>query len=127
MTDRDVFEYAALRAVPRVERAEFINVGVILYCQQRDFLAARTYVDADRLRAIDGGADAAMVRAAVDAVVRVCIGGPGTGPAGDSPPGRGFGGLPSPRSTIGRGGRVHAGLPGAPADELDRLFAQLVE
>lgn len=90
MNDRDVFEYALLRVVPRVERGECINAGVLVYCRARSFVTARTHLDEDRLRALDPAADVAGVRAALRAVEGVCAGGaaaarlPGTMPGGVS-------------------------------------------
>lgn len=92
---RDVFEYALLRVVPRVERGECVNAGVLVYCRARGFLGARVHLDEARLLALDPGADAAGVRAALGAVEAVCGGGtrrdrrrattPAAGSAGWSP------------------------------------------
>ena len=120
---REVFEYALLRAVPRVERGEHINVGVLLYCQGRDFLDAAVHVDVDRLRALADGCDASAVQDAADAVARACR---GEGPAGTTSPGQRFRWLTSPRSTVVQPGPVHAGLTEDPAAELARLLDVLV-
>lgn len=120
---REVFEYALLRAVPRVERGEAINVGVLLYCQASDFLDAAVHVDAGRLRALADGCDADAVQAAAEAVVRACR---GEGPAGTTTPGQRFRWLTSPRSTVVQPGPVHAGLTADPAAELARLLDVLV-
>ncbi|WP_052848927.1 DUF3037 domain-containing protein [Streptomyces avicenniae] len=125
-TGRDVFEYAVLRVVPRVERGEFINAGVLVYCRARSFLAARTHLDEARLRALDPGADVTGVRAALHAAECVCRGGPGAGAAADDETGRRFRWLVAPRSTVVQPGPVHTGLTGDPAAELDRLLAILV-
>ena len=77
-----IFEYAVLQAVPRAERGECVNVGVVLYSQDLDFLDALTHVDADRLRALDADVDLDAVTAALDAVCRACR---GEGPAGGTP------------------------------------------
>lgn len=126
MSDKDVFEYAVLRAVPRVDRAEFVNVGVLLYCQQRDFLEARTHVDERRLLALDPHVDLPAVGAAIEAIGRICAGEEEVGPAGTTPLGQRFRWLTAPRSTILHPGPVHAGLTDNPAGELSRLFARLV-
>ncbi len=118
-----VFEYSVLRATPRIERGECINIGVVLYCQQQDFLAAEVRVDEDRLRALDPGVDADAVRAAAEAVRRTCAGG---GPAGGTTQGQRFRWLTAPRSTIVSAGPVHSGLTTDAAAELDRLTASLV-
>lgn len=120
---REVFEYAVLRAVPRVERGESMNVGVVLYCQGRDFLGAAVHVDAARLDALAPGCDAEGVRAAADAVVRACR---GEGPAGTTSAGQRFRWLTSPRSTVVQPGPVHAGLTADPAADLARLLDVLV-
>ena len=69
------YEYAVIQAVPRIDRGELINVGVLLYCQRHDFLAARTHLDEDRLRALDPAADVPAIRAALDSWSATCTGG----------------------------------------------------
>ena len=81
---RQPFEYALIRLVPRIERGEQINVGVLLYCQQRDFLAARTHLDADRVRALAPDVDLPAVAAVLDSWDRTCPGGR-AGPADGGP------------------------------------------
>lgn len=117
------FEYAVLRAVPRAERGESVNVGVVLYCQHRDFLAALVAVDEDRLRGLDAGIDLAALEESLQAVCRTCA---GEGPAGATSLGQRFRWLTAPRSTVLRTGRVHAGLTEEPAAELARLLDALV-
>ncbi|MBL1067190.1 DUF3037 domain-containing protein [Streptomyces sp. 7-21] len=123
---RQLFEYAVLRVVPRVERGEFINAGVILYSRPRSFLGARTHLDPGRLRALDAQADTEGVRAALRAAERVCAGGPAAGPAAGDDPGRRFRWLVAPRSTVVQPGPVHTGLTDDPAAELERLHRLLV-
>lgn len=120
---REVFEYALLRAVPRVERGECLNIGVVLYCQGHDFLAADVQLDGARLSALAPGCDVEEVRAAADAVVRACA---GEGPAGATSPGQRFRWVTSPRSTVVQPGPVHAGLTEDPAADLARLVDVLV-
>jgi Protein of unknown function (DUF3037) len=122
----DVFEYATLRVVARVERGESMNVGVIVYCQARDFLGCRVHVDPARLQALDPGLDLDGVRAALAAVACTCEGGKRAGQAADEPRGRRFRWLTAPRSTVVQSGPVHAGLTADPAAELDRLLDTLV-
>ena len=122
----NVFEYAALRVIPRVERGESMNVGVIVYCQARDFLGCRVHLDTVRLRALDPDADVEGVRAALTAVEDRCCGGPEAGQAADEPLGGRFRWLTAPRSTVIQSGPVHAGLTADPAAELDRLLEALV-
>ncbi|RMI41222.1 DUF3037 domain-containing protein [Streptomyces triticirhizae] len=124
--DRAVFEYAVLRVVPRVERGEAINAGVLLYSRPRSFLAARTHLDTGRLLALDPTADVAGVRAALRAVERVCDGGPEAGAAAGDEAGRRFRWLIAPRSTVVQPGPVHSGLTADPDAELERLLTLLV-
>ncbi len=120
---RDVFEYALVQAVPRAERGECLNVGVVLYCQARDFLAVRVHVDGDRLRVLDAAVDVDGVEQAAIALQRTCE---GQGPAGQTSLGQRFRWLTAPRSTVGRGAHVHSGLTSDPAAELERLLDVLV-
>jgi hypothetical protein len=87
------FEYAVLRVVPRVERGEFINAGVVLYCQAERFLGARVHLDPVRLKALDPDADLEALRAHLEAIRSVCAGGPEAGAVGRLPPGERFGWL----------------------------------
>ncbi|KAB2341824.1 DUF3037 domain-containing protein [Actinomadura rudentiformis] len=126
MSDKTVFEYAALRVIPRVERGELMNVGVIVYCRALDYLDCRTHLDEARLRALDPALDLDGVRHALKAVDALCCGGDRAGQAADEPPGARFRWLTAPRSTIVQPGPVHAGLTTDPAAELDRLLGLLV-
>ena len=117
------YEYATIQAVPRVERGELINVGVVLYCQQRDFLAARTHLHEDRLLALDPGADLDGIRAALASWEATCT---GDGATHGMTPGERFRWMVAPRSTILRAGPVHMGLAEEPGAELDRLLNLLV-
>jgi hypothetical protein len=120
------FEYAVLRAVPRVDRGECVNVGVVLYCQARDFLGCALHLDAARLRALDAGVDVAAVQASLAGVHAVCLGdAAGVGAAGQPARVR-FGWLTAPRSTVVQPGPVHAGLTTDPAADLERLLTRLV-
>ncbi|MEV6317741.1 DUF3037 domain-containing protein [Streptomyces sp. NPDC051776] len=123
---RDVFEYAVLRVVPRVERGELINAGVVVYCRARSFVTARTHLDEERLRALDPTADVAGVRAALRAVEGVCHGGDEAGAAGADDAGRRFRWLIAPRSTVVQPGPVHSGLTTDPEAEVERLLDLLV-
>ncbi|MER6944613.1 DUF3037 domain-containing protein [Nonomuraea sp. NPDC000554] len=122
--NRDVYEYAVIRVVPKVERGELINAGVLLYCQPRDYLCARVELDAVRLRALDPDADIDSVRRALDAYELAC--GAEAGPLARESLGGRFRWLTAPRSTIVQTGPVHAGLTADPDSELARLFAKLV-
>ncbi|MBC7375457.1 MAG: DUF3037 domain-containing protein [Frankiales bacterium] len=123
MSDLAVFEYAALRAVPRIERGECVNVGIVLFCHLRDFLAVAVHVDADRLRALDPEVDVTGVTAAAAALQRTCQ---GEGPAGQTSLGQRFRWLTAPRSTVLQAGPAHSGLTADPAIELERLLTALV-
>ena len=120
---RDVFEYAVVQAVPRVERGECLNIGVVLYCQARDFLAVSVHVDGDRLRVLDAAVDVEGVEQAATALQRTCE---GQGPAGETSLGQRFRWLTAPRSTVVRAGQVHSGLTEDPIAELVRLVDVLV-
>ncbi|MFI1992359.1 DUF3037 domain-containing protein [Actinoplanes sp. NPDC020271] len=117
------YEYAVIQAVPRIERGELINVGVLLYCQRQDFLAARTHLDETRLLCLDPAADVAAVRGALDSWEATCSGG---GASAGMKLGERFRWLVAPRSTILRAGPVHMGLAEDAASELTRLVTLLV-
>lgn len=128
---RHAFEYAALQVVPRIERGELINAGVLLYCRGLDFLGARVHLDRARLAALDPGADATGIDCTLEAIVEMCAEGSAetarySGPAGQEDRGRRFRRLTAPRSTVVQAGPVHTGLTADPAAELDRLLAALV-
>ena len=118
----EVFEYALVRVVPRVERGEAINAGVIVYSRAHRYLCARIELDEGRLLALDPAADVTAVRSALAAFERACA----EGPLAERPLGERFRWLTAPRSTVVQPGPVHAGLTGDPAAELDRLFGSLV-
>jgi hypothetical protein len=118
----EVFEYALIRVVPRVERGEAINAGVIVYSKGHRYLAARIELDEARLRALDPRADLDAVRAALRAVEKACT----EGPLAGRPLGERFRWLTAPRSTVVQPGPVHSGLTSDPHAELTHLFATLV-
>jgi hypothetical protein len=124
--DRDVFEYALIRVVPRVERGECVNAGVVVYCRAKAYVGARTHLDEARLLALDPQADVAGIRAALDAMERHCAGGEEAGQAAGDDAGRRFRWLIAPRSTIVQPGPVHTGLTTDPAAETERLLDLLV-
>jgi hypothetical protein len=124
---RAPFSYAILRVVPRIERGERFNAGVVLFCRQRAFLGAKVALDEDRLRALAPDAPADDVRANLDALVRVAHGDSGCGPIATLPQSERFGWLVAPSSTIIQPSRVHTGLSEDPQATLDALFAELVE
>lgn len=135
---RAPYQYTVLRCVPRVEREEFMNVGVVLYCPEHEFLSCGWRLDEERLRAFAPDLDVAGVRAALEAVALVCAGEAhraygeatratayGVRVLGDSQSSR-FGFLKAPRSTVLQPGPVHGGVTADPQAELDRLVARLV-
>lgn len=124
--DRLVFEYAILRVVPRAERGECLNVGVLVYCQGADLLVAATHVDERRLSTLAPELDLPAVRAALAGISRACVGGEDGGPAAASSQGQRFRWLTAPRSTIVQTGPAHAGLTSDPAAEPERLLDLLV-
>ncbi|WP_406306192.1 DUF3037 domain-containing protein [Streptomyces sp. NBC_00879] len=126
VSGRDVFEYALLRVVPRVERGECFNAGVVVYCRAKSFVAARTYLDEGKLKALDPRADVTGVRAALRAVEGVCRGGEDAGQAARDDAGRRFRWLIAPRSTVVQPGPVHTGLTSDPQAEVERLLDLLV-
>jgi len=124
--ERYGFEYAVLRVVPRVDRGEMVNAGVLLYCGPRHYLAARVALDPRRVLAIDPAADIASIERALAAVLGVCDQRPAAGPAGQQETGRRFRWLTAPRSTVVQPGPVHTGLTQYPEAEAERLLAALV-
>jgi Protein of unknown function (DUF3037) len=120
------YDYAIVRVVPRVERGELINVGIVLSCPAADFLEAAIELDEGRLRALDEGIDLDAVRAHLAAIPLVCRGGPEAGPIGELPQRNRFHWLVSPRSTVIQMSPVHTGRTADPAAALDRLMDTMV-
>jgi hypothetical protein len=123
--NRVPFVYAVLRVVPRIERGEHINAGVIVYSQRAEFLGARVHLDVARLQALDATADVVAIEAALSAAADTCTA-EGSGPAAAEEIGRRFRWLTAPRSTVVQPGPVHTGLSADPSGEPDRLLALLV-
>jgi hypothetical protein len=115
-----------VRVVPAVEREEFVNAGVILFCDTRDFLGARIALDEARLLAIAPDVDLPLVRRHLEAIPRICEGGPAAGPIGGLPRRERWRWLVSPRSSILQTSAPHAGLSDAPEDFLTHLVDSLV-
>jgi hypothetical protein len=120
------FQYAIVRVVPRIERGECFNAGVILFCRPRRFLAARVALDESRLRALAPDADADAVRSHLDLIAQVAAGDARGGPIADLPSHERFHWLVAPSSTIIQPADVHTGLTDDPRRELDHLFVELV-
>ncbi|MCJ8210047.1 DUF3037 domain-containing protein [Mucilaginibacter sp. RS28] len=126
MPERHLFEYAVIRVVPRVEREEFLNVGVILYCKQRKFLQLRCNVDENRLQALCCDLDLDELKSHLNAFEQICIGSKTGGPIAQLEPAERFRWLTAYRSTIVQASRVHPGLCIEPEATLEKLYAQLV-
>ncbi len=126
MSDAWGYQYVVLRCVPRADREEFVNVGVVLYCQHADFLGSVGHVDEARLHALAPAVDPAPVRSALAAVDAVCRGEESAGPAARGPLLTRFGFLSAPRSTVVQPGPIHGGTTDDPAGKLTLLLATLV-
>ena len=120
------FDYAVVRVVPRVDREEFVNAGVILFCLERDHLAARVELDRRRLRAVWPEADPDLVEEHLRAIPLICAGGEGAGPIGRLSRRERFHWLVAPRSTVIQVSPVHAGLCADPERTLVELVDRLV-
>ena len=120
------YDYAVIRVVPRVEREEFVNVGIILSCAGVKFLQARIEIDEARLRALDPQIDLDTVRRHLSAIEAICAGGPDSGPIGQLPQRARFHWLTARRSTIVQTSPVHRGQCAEPAHALDHLLARMV-
>ena len=126
MQEKHLFEYAVIRVVPRVERGEFLNVGVILYCQPHAFLKADGEIDRSRISAFGCESQAAEIEEHLRAIERICAGGSDAGPIGRLSRGERFRWLTAPRSTIVQTSPVHSGLCVEPAATLSDLMEKLV-
>lgn len=120
------YDYAIIRVVPRVERGEQINVGVILSCVDDDFLDCRIELDAERLQVLDPSIDLEALRETLATIPVICAGGPDAGPIGALPPRGRFRWLVSPRSTIVQVSPVHTGRTADPTAALERLLDTMV-
>jgi hypothetical protein len=122
----DAFQYAIWRVLPDVERGEAVNVGVVVYCRRRSFLAARVELDEPRLKALAPGLDTAALRLHLDGLVRVAAGDPEAGAIAALPQSERFGWLTAASSTIVQPSPIHTGMSDDPDGLLDRLFTRLV-
>jgi len=123
---RDVFQYAVVRVVPRVERGEQLNVGVILLCRPRRYLGAKIVLDETRLAAFAPDLDPTTIRPHLEAIERIAAGDPSAGPMARLDAAERFHWLVSPASTIIQPSEVHTGLCDDPARALDDLIEKLV-
>lgn len=121
------YEWTVLRVVPRVERGECVNVGVVVYCQRLDVLVARVSDDLARAVALDPGLDVDSVRRHLHGIELLCAGDPRAGENAARPAGERFRWLVAPRSTVVQPSPVHTGLTDDPAAELADLYRRMVE
>lgn len=126
MQGNQLFEYAVIRIVPRVEREEFLNAGVILYCAKLNFLQAKYDVNYERLCPFCSQLDIAEVEEHLRSLERISRGAEGAGPIGKLDTAARFRWLTATRSTVVQTSRVHPGFCADPAAELDKLYQQLV-
>jgi hypothetical protein len=120
------FQYALLRVVPRLERGEAINAGVVLFCRRRSFLEARVRLDRERLAALDPGADADAIDRHLRSLARIAAGDADAGPVAALPQSERFAWLVAPASTIVQPSPVHTGFCDDPARQLAKLYDELV-
>jgi hypothetical protein len=124
--EQSSFDYAVVRVVPRVEREEFVNAGVILFCLEKHFLEARIHIDEPRLKALWPEIDIDLVRQHLEAFPKICSGDRSAGPIAQLSRRERFHWLVAPRSTIIQVSPVHSGLCGDPEEALERLVQQLL-
>ena len=127
MPDKFRYDYAVIRVVPKVDREEFINAGVIVSCPDLSFLEARIKLDESRLRALDPNIDLDLVRKHLNSIPTICRGGGEAGSIGQLPQRQRFHWLVAPRSTIIQTSPVHTGRCGDPAAALEHLVATMVD
>ncbi|MFL9484876.1 DUF3037 domain-containing protein [Chitinophagaceae bacterium LWZ2-11] len=126
MQEKHLFEYAVIRIVPKVEREEFLNVGVVVYCSKQKILKILFELNEERLRAFSNNIDINEVREYLTAFERICLAAPGSGPIGKLPAAERFRWLTATRSTIVQTSKVHPGFCTNADDILTRLYTQLV-
>lgn len=126
MPARSSFDYAIVRVVPRVERGECLNAGIILFCLTHRFLEARVELDEKRLLALWPDVDVDLVRGHLEAIPRICAGGKPAGPIGQLPQKERWHWLVAPRSTIIQTAPVHSGLCEDPKRALEHLMDTMV-
>jgi len=125
--DKFRYDYAVIRVVPKVDREEFINAGVIVSCPELSFLEARLKLDESRLLALDPHVDLDLVRKHLASIPIICRGGDGAGSIGQLPQRQRFHWLVAPRSTVIQTSPVHTGRCGDPAAALEHLVATMVD
>jgi molybdopterin-guanine dinucleotide biosynthesis protein len=126
MHERFVFDYAVVRIVPRVDRGELLNAGVIVFSPTAGFLDCRIELDHTRLLALAPSIDIAVVESYLEAIPKICAGGGEAGSIGDLPQRARFHWLVAPRSTVIQTSAVHSGVHEDPRAALEGLFEKLV-
>ena len=126
MQDTHTFEYAIIRVVPRVEREEFLNVGVILYCQKHKFLDVLILLDENKLKALCEGVDVNELKQHLRAIDEICKGAADGGPIAKLDMASRFRWLTATRSTIVQASKVHPGICNDPQEKIKKLFEQYV-
>ena len=126
MHDLRTYDYAIVRVVPRVERGEFVNAGIIVSCDMERILQARIELDEAVLLALHAGVDLELVRSTLATIPAICAGGPETGAIGKLSPRERFHWLVSPRSTIVQTSPVHSGQCSDPEAVLDHLMNRMI-
>ncbi len=126
MPEFSPYDFAIIRIVPRVDRQEFINAGVVVFCPTRKYLKAKVLVDEPRLRALWPNLDVPLIRQHLEPFPDVCAGDPGAGPIAAKPLRERFHWVVAPRSTMIQISPVHTGLCESPDAVLDELFTSLV-
>jgi hypothetical protein len=126
MPEKQLFEYAVIRVVPRVEREEFINVGIILFCAKQQFLKATIVLNEAKILAFAPDLEIDFIKDNLNAITKICMGGSDAGPIGQLDHASRFRWLTATRSTVVQASKVHPGFCKDPTETLDKLTQQLV-
>ena len=126
MPEQTSFDYAVIRVVPRIERSEFINAGVIVFARTLRYLDARIALDPARLNVLYPNADLAEIERHLELIPKICAGGASAGPIGELPQHERWHWLVAPRSTVIQVSPVHSGITDNPDRELERLMKSLI-
>lgn len=121
------FDYAIIRVVPRVEREEFLNVGAVVFCRTKKYLAAKIELNEARLLAFCPEIDLEMIRSHLDMIPKICEGGEAAGPIGQLSQSERFNWIVAPKSTMVQCSPVHSGVCAEPDGQLDRLIEKMVK
>lgn len=127
MQENNLFEYAVIRLVPRVEREEFINIGVILYCPKLKFLKAKITLHPHKVLPLQKNFDCEEVEKNLQAIIKICEADISAGPIAKLDMASRFRWLTATKSTVIQSSKVHPGFTNAPQESLEKLFEALVE